>query len=260
MIWARRAIDGVLTLSSKDKPFINVENIPAETAVFPLANSLLFPHAGQALHIFEPRYVTMVENALEGDCCITMALLKPGFEKDYHGSPEIYSTACLGRIIDQRRLSDNRFQIALQGIVAVDLSNELTDQKDFRTFSVSARTFEGDLSSSQEVSFRNQFYRLLESYFFLQSGLRTDSETLCADMSFAALLDNLCFLIPLDSEKKMKLLRCSKSSERCFLFQNFLELEIEKMQHLARKDSSSQGGGPGPFFPRGGSGGSPIVH
>ncbi|MEE2923138.1 MAG: LON peptidase substrate-binding domain-containing protein [bacterium] len=239
---------------------INVGDIPSQTAVFPLANSLLFPHAVQALHIFEPRYVTMVENALKGDCYISMALLKPGYEKEYHNSPEIYSTACLGRIIDQRRLSDNRFHIALQGVMAVDLSGELEDSNDFRTFSVSARVFEEDLSSAQELDFRNEFYKLLESYFFLQSGLRTDPKTLCADMSFAALLDNLCFLIPLDSEKKMKLLRCSKSSERCFLFKSFLEMEIDKLHRSAEKGPASLEGGPGPFYPRGGSGGGPIVH
>jgi len=248
-------------LSSEDKFALSLEDIPSETAVFPLSNSLLFPNAVQALHIFEPRYITMVENALQNHRCISMALLKPGYESDYYDSPEIYSTACLGRIIDQRRLSDNRFQIALQGVTAVDLNNELQDRNEFRTFAISARTFEGDLSSSQELSFRNQFYELLETYFYLQSGLKTDPKSLCADMSFAVLLDNLCFLIPLDTVHKMELLRCSRSSERCFLFQNFLELEIDKMKRLAKNSSSSSGGGPGPFYPRGGgSGGDPVVH
>ena len=234
--------------------------IPTETAVFPLANSLLFPNAVQALHIFEPRYVSMVENAIAANGCISMALLKPGYEKDYHGSPEIYSTACLGRIIDHRRLSDNRFQIALKGIVAVDLSNELKDENEFRTFALTARICKEDLSSSQQLSFRNHFYDSLKTYFFLQSGLKTDPKTLCEDLSFVELLDNLCFLIPLDSDKKIKLLRSSKTSERCFLFQNFLEVEIEKFRRLAEKDASGQGDGLGPFYPRGNTDGGPIVH
>lgn len=248
-------------LSSEESYTLNLEEIPSETAVFPLANSLLFPQAVQALHIFEPRYITMVKNALENHRCISMALLKPGYENDYYDSPEIYSTACLGTIIDHRQLADGRFQIALRGIAAVDLSNELQDINEFRSFSISPRTFEEDLDGSQQLSFRNQFYELLERYFFLQSGLKTDPKSLCADMSFAALLDNLCFLIPFDGTKKMELLRCFRSSERCFLFQNFLELEIDKIKHLAKESSSSSGGGPGPFFPRGtGSGGGPIVH
>ncbi len=251
-----------IRLDTPDELLINPapEEIPSETAVFPLANSLLFPHAVQALHIFEPRYVGMVENALEGNRCITMALLKPGYETDHDGSPEIYSTACLGKIIDHRRLPENRFQVALQGVIAVDLSKELRDDNEFRSFAVSVREFEQDLSSAQQFTFRNQFYNLLETYFLLQSGMKTDPESLCVDMSFAALLDNLCFLIPLDSEKKMKLLRSCKSSERCFLFQNYLELEIGKMQRIADANSSPEGGGPGPFYPRGGSGGGPVVH
>ena len=58
----------------------------------------------------------------------------------------------------------------------------------------------------------------------------------------------------------MKLLRCSKSSERCFLFKSFLEMEIDKLHRSSEKSPASPEGGPGPFYPRGGSGGGPIVH
>ncbi len=251
-----------IRLETKDDFSVNLNpgDAPTKSAVFPLANSLLFPHSVQALHIFEPRYVAMIESALEGDSFITMALLKAGYETEYYGVPEIYSTACLGKIIDHRRLPENRFQIALQGITAVDLTKELKNDEEFRIFEVSQRPFKEDLSSSQQLIFRNEFYELLEAYFLLQSGMKTDPKSLCADMTFAALLDNLCFLIPLNSDQKMKLLRSGASSERCFLFQNYLELEIGKMQGQEGTNSPSDSGGPGPFYPRGGSGGGPMVH
>ena len=76
-----------ISLNPEEKLLLDSVEIPTETAVFPLANSLLFPNAVQALHIFEPRYVSMVENAIAGNGCISMALLKPGYEKDYHAHP-----------------------------------------------------------------------------------------------------------------------------------------------------------------------------
>ena len=51
--------------------------------VFPLPNAVLFPRTVLPLHIFEPRYRAMVSDADAGDGMIAIALLEPGFEKDY---------------------------------------------------------------------------------------------------------------------------------------------------------------------------------
>jgi len=55
--------------------------------VFPLPDLVFFPHATLPLHIFEPRYREMTEDALRGDRLIAMALLKPGWERAYDGNP-----------------------------------------------------------------------------------------------------------------------------------------------------------------------------
>ena len=44
--------------------------------VFPLANVVFFPHTFLPLHVFEPRYVTMVSAALTGDGLIAMVLAR----------------------------------------------------------------------------------------------------------------------------------------------------------------------------------------
>ena len=50
---------------------------------FPLPNVVLFPNVFLPLHIFEPRYRQMVNDALSGDRMIGMVLLKPGYEAEY---------------------------------------------------------------------------------------------------------------------------------------------------------------------------------
>jgi len=227
-----------------------------QSPVFPLANSLLFPHAVQALHIFEERYVEMVRDSLRGNRCISMALLKPGYQSDYYGSPEVYSTACLGRIIDYRELPDDKFHLALQGLMAVDLGSEIKTENGFRIFEIQQRNFIEDVDVSLQRTTRQELYELLKAYFFLQSGLDTDPEALCSDMSFSSLVDNLCFLIPLDCDRKIKLLRSLRVSERSFLLQSFLEQEIKLMGELKNKGNESSGAQLGPFYPRGG----PVVH
>lgn len=249
--WCIRLIDSESKfLSHLDKDNLN------QSPVFPLANSLLFPHAVQALHIFEPRYVKMVRDSLRGNRYISMALLKPGYEADYHGSPEVYSTACLGKIIDYRELPDDKFHLALQGLAAVDLVSEKQTADGFRIFDIQLRDYAGDMDVNQQSATRQGLYELLRAYFLLQSGLETDPEALCSDMSFSSLVDNLCFLIPLDGDRKIKLLRSLRVSERSFLLQSFLEQEIKLMQELKLSGKGSSGAQLGPFYPRSG----PVLH
>ena len=57
--------------------------------LFPLPNLVMFPHVMQPLHVFEPRYRQMVEQAMAADRLIVLAGLAPGWEKDYDGRPPL---------------------------------------------------------------------------------------------------------------------------------------------------------------------------
>ena len=67
------------------------EHFSGKVRLFPLPNLVLFPHVMQPLHIFEPRYRDLLEDALAGDRLIAMAVLTPGWEKNYEGRPPLYS-------------------------------------------------------------------------------------------------------------------------------------------------------------------------
>ena len=90
--------------------------LPSPLPLFPLPNVVLFPGVFLPLHIFEPRYRAMTEDALAGDRMIGMALLKPGFEAEYEGRPPIYPVGCMGLITHAERLPDGRFNLVLQGV------------------------------------------------------------------------------------------------------------------------------------------------
>jgi Lon protease-like protein len=90
--------------------------LPATIPIFPLPNVVLFPNVFLPLHIFEPRYRSMVSDALEADRIIGMVLLRPGWEGHYEGRPPVYPTGCAGLITHAERLPDGRFNIVLQGL------------------------------------------------------------------------------------------------------------------------------------------------
>src|SRR4029079_11668267 len=86
----------------------------------------------QPLHIFEPRYCDMLEDALAGDRHIAMVLLEPGWEKDYDGRPAIAPVACLGKIVAHERLPAGRHNILLRGLKRAVIRRELPPAHAFR--------------------------------------------------------------------------------------------------------------------------------
>ncbi len=76
---------------------------------------MFFPKTLLPLHVFEPRYRTMIADAIRGDQTLCVALLKPGWEADYEGSPEVHAVACVGTIVMHEELSDGRYNIVLKG-------------------------------------------------------------------------------------------------------------------------------------------------
>jgi Lon protease-like protein len=89
--------------------------------VFPLPGVVLFPGVRLPVHIFELRYRTMVREALSGERVIALALLQPGWERDYQGSPEFHPLACLARIDDVSWLPDDCYDLSLLGLIRVRL-------------------------------------------------------------------------------------------------------------------------------------------
>jgi uncharacterized protein len=100
--------------------------------LFPLPNLVMFPHVVQPLHIFEPRYCDMLEDALAGDRQIAMVLLEPGWENDSDGRPGIATVACLGKIVAHERLPAGRHNILLRGLQRAVIRRELTTKHKFR--------------------------------------------------------------------------------------------------------------------------------
>src|SRR5881409_1420478 len=102
--------------------------------VFPLPDVVFFPHARLPLHIFEPRYRRMTEDALRGDRLIAVALLKPGWEGTYDRSPEVCPIASAGVIEDEARLPDGRLNIRLRGLTRIEI-REFVQETPYRVAS-----------------------------------------------------------------------------------------------------------------------------
>jgi Lon protease-like protein len=104
--------------------------------VFPLPNVVLFPHTMLPLHIFEPRYRQMVEDALQGEKRIAVAIVNAG-GREPDVPPSFHAVAGVGRIVRYTRLSDGRYTIALSGDARVTLE-EVASERLYRKARVHA--------------------------------------------------------------------------------------------------------------------------
>ncbi len=177
--------------------------------LFPLPNLVLFPHVLQPLHVFEPRYRALVEEALEGDRLIAMALLAPGWEADYEGCPPLYPAACLGRIATHHRLEDGRYNLLLAGLQRIRLVRELESEKPFREAVAVACP---DVYSSKRACQRPSLQRrLLEAFRRLtpKFGAATQDQfepVLSSEVSMGMLTDIVAYSLNLEIDVKQRLL------------------------------------------------------
>ena len=104
--------------------------------IFPLPNVTFFPRTLLPLHVFEPRYLKMIESALNGDRLLGVGLLRDGWEVDYFGNPPIFKAFGVGKIIEYDRLENGRYNIVVEGLYRVRLVTEHASSP-FRTGRVS---------------------------------------------------------------------------------------------------------------------------
>ncbi len=96
--------------------------------LFPLPNAVLLPGGTLPLQVFEERYRTMVRDAIDDQCVIAMALLRPGYEPVYHtNKAEIHPIVCVGRINDYIQVPDGRYFINLVGLCRARIRQEDRD-------------------------------------------------------------------------------------------------------------------------------------
>lgn len=68
--------------------------------LFPLPDTVFFPHTLLPLHVFEPRYRAMVADCLGGEKRMVVVRLVPGWEQDYYGRPPIHTVAGAGELVE----------------------------------------------------------------------------------------------------------------------------------------------------------------
>jgi Lon protease-like protein len=168
---------------------------------------VLFPYVIQPLHIFEPRYRKLMADALADDRLMAMALLKPGWEEDYHKRPAIHPVVCLGKIFKEERLPDGRYNLLLHGLARARVLEELPAGTPYRTARVELLTDVPIHHARTEQELRRQLEEQMTRWFQDQSqALEQLRQLLKSTLSLGTLSDIFSFALALGVEVKQQLL------------------------------------------------------
>jgi Lon protease-like protein len=176
------------------------------TRLFPLPNLVMFPHVVLPLHVFEPRYRQMTEDALAGDRLITIIQITPPAGGEHRTEPvPLEPVGCLGRIIQHERLADGRFNLLLLGRKRVRLLREIATEKLYRIAAVDI--LQDQPATLPEEPARAELIGLFRQFFESHRKLDPDlAEFLNKPVPLGLLEDIISYALDLPLALKQRLL------------------------------------------------------
>ena len=178
-------------------------DLPSTIPVFPLPGALLLPRARLPLHIFEPRYLAMLDDVLKTPHRLIGMIQPCGGPKGQSG---LYSIGCAGRVTAFSETEDGRYMITLTGISRFRVTDEIEGFAPYQKCSVIWQGFERDLGGNEHDPGldRKRFLDLLQRYFTAED-LKTDWGSL-SQADEELLINSLSMLCPFEPEDKQALL------------------------------------------------------
>lgn len=164
--------------------------------LFPLPQTVFFPHTLLPLHVFEPRYRQMTERVLQSHK--HLGVVRIDDSRADAAVAGVGLVAGVGRIVHHERLTDGRFHILLQGVARAELVEELPmDGMLFRRARATllACRDDGDDAQREVQQLRSCYARLLEACpdqkdVLGDLPLRVQEPRVLADVVCAALLED----------------------------------------------------------------------
>jgi len=225
-----------MTISGDNSPALSVAIGPVR--LFPLPNLVMFPHVVQPLHIFEPRYCDMLEDALATDRHLAIVLLQAGWESDYEGRPAIAPVACLGKIAAHERLPTGRHNILLRGLRRAAIRRELPPTRPFRQAEVDLLDdFYPSSGAQSRARSQRQLVELARQLLPDSAALHDQlDELLASQVSLGMLTDVFSFTLGFAPTIKQRLLAEWNVDRRAALLTEKLAALAERMELPAAGD------------------------
>ena len=200
------------------------KDLPEVVPVFPLPGALLLPRARLPLHVFEPRYLAMLDDTLKTGHRL-IGMVQPR-QAPAGTAPGLQSIGCAGRVTGFSETADGRYMITLTGISRFRLEETVEGFTPYLRGRVEWEEFSRDLGNAETAPdfdrepFLSQLGRYLEAH-----ELSTDWTSL-GDAEDESLINALAMLLPFQPEERQALLEAETLSDRGAILATLIEFAL----------------------------------
>ena len=213
-----------------------VDDLPKQLPVFPLEGALLLPRGQLPLNIFEPRYLSMFEDALGRGR--VMGIIQPGDEAAEDEAP-LQQVGCVGRITSFSETEDGRMIVSLTGIARFRVQQELQVLTPYRQVEADYRAYGSDLIAdvgALDVN-RDGLVDVLRRYLEANN-MSADWEAI-EQSGNEALVNSLSIISPYGLKEKQALLEAESLSERAEILIALTEMVLAQMAMATGSNDNS---------------------
>lgn len=193
-------------------------DLPARIPLFPLTGAVLMPRGRIPLHVFEPRYLQMLDDALRTDHRL-IGLIQPEGEG-------LAAIGCAGRVVAFSETDDGRQMISLLAVSRFRLTEVQEGFTPYLTAEVDWSSFARDLKGPEDDPGldRDTLFPLLRRYMDAHE-LSTDWDA-AAEAHDEALINSLSMVLPFSSGDRQALLESPTLADRRELLQGLIEFAL----------------------------------
>jgi Lon protease-like protein len=198
-------------------------NLPNTIPIFPLSGVIFFPKTNLPLNIFEPKYLTLVNDCIKSNKYMGMIQSKSN-------TTNVYSVGCLGKITEHKKTKDGRMLVNLTGISRFQINSEINNDKIYREFKVSYEKFREDQMPQKTQIIMLE--KIKEMYaktkiFFKKNGLLlnwVEFEKLDNDQK----INTLAMIAPISNEEKQMILESIHVDSRTKILSKIIEFYLHE--------------------------------
>src|SRR5262249_4643366 len=130
---------------------------------------ILLPRARLPLHIFEPRYLAMIDDVLATPGRM-IGMIQPVADAKDKDRPAVYSVGCAGRVTSFAETEDGRIMIGLTGLCRFEIGEELMQTSPYRQIRPRWDKFLADIETPPAAAIDHaRLATVLEPYLKTQS-------------------------------------------------------------------------------------------
>ena len=203
-----------------------LKSFSGTTPLFPLPGFVFFPKTVQPFHIFEPRYIKLVNDCVAGEHLVTIPLIKSGSDGEEEAAPPFHGVATLGYINQVQEIRDDEhprgiqtYNILVTGLVKVEIA-EVDSEKAYRRGAVTLLAEFDQVTDAQrkQKSMLRTFRQILEKAESPHNLELLMGENVPIEMVTHIIISAL----PIAAEEKQKMLELQSLELRINILQNFL--------------------------------------